>query len=302
MKRDSHSIKVNGSCTGDVGYFNFGIGPRDARIFYGPSGPWVMYGTLSQYTCLGLWMQDFRILTEWPFAFYDPELFRDPTEIQRPGGKYGVFEKNFFIFWDKDENFYAHHDISPKRVFAKLSKDGSVGPDLAPQTAENDEVCMARYMPKLASSHERIHQATNSISITLCKRADPACKPDDSNTFILTIFQVKKFYHGHCVYDPYVMLFQQHPPFAVHAIATKPFWVSGRGKPGEWKIPKGDKTLDQTQMFYITSVSWKEAGLGYHGYIDDVLFVLFGIEDYLSGGMDVMAGDLLADLGWCDKA
>ena len=293
-------MKGNGNCTGDVGYFNFSVGPRDARIFYGPTGvPWAVYGSLSQYTCLGLWIQDFRILTEWPFEFFDPELFRNPTEIQRPDGKYGSFEKNFFIFWDKDENFYAHHDIYPKRVFAQLSKDGSVGADLAPQAAANDNACMAKYMPKLPSSAERVHQATNSISITLCKRADPACKPDDSNTFILTIFQVKKFYEEHCIYEPYVMLFQQHPPFAIHGISTKPFWISGRGKPGEWRMPEDGKTLDQTQMFYITSVSWKKIGLGYHGFIDDVLFILFGIEDNDAGGIDVTAGDLLADLGLC---
>lgn len=292
------SMKGNGNCTGDVGYYNFSIGPRDARIFYGPTGPWAIYGSLSEYTCLGLWMQDFRVLTEWPFDFFDPELFRNPTEIQRPGGKYGSFEKNFFIFWDKDENFYAHHDIYPKRVFAQLSKDGSVGPDLAPQAAANDEVCMAKYMPKL-QNQERIHQATNSISITLCKRADSECKPDNSNTFILTIFQVKKFYDEHCVYEPYVMLFQQQQPFAVHGISTKPFWVSGRGKPGEWKTPEDEKTIDQTQMLYITSVSWKEEGLGYHGFIDDVLFVLFGIEDNGSGGIDIVARDLLADMALC---
>jgi hypothetical protein len=248
-------------------------------------------------------MQDFKILTEWPFEFFDPELFRNPTEIQRPDGKYSVLEKNYFIFWDNDNNFYVHHDIFPKRVFAQLSKDGSVGPDLAPHAAVNDGACMKRYMPKLESSErERIHQATNSILITLCKRADPACKQDDSNTFVLTIFQVKKSYDGHCVYEPYVVLFQQQAPFAIYGISTKAFWVSGRGKPGEWKTPEDNKTLDQTQMFYITSVGWKNAGLGYHGYIDDVLFVLLGIEDNDAGGIDVTAGDLLADISLCGSA
>jgi hypothetical protein len=225
-------------------------------------------------------------------------LFRLSTEIQRPG-KYGAVEKNYFIFWDKDENMYAHHDILPKRVFAQLSKNGSVGPDLAPLAAANDEACMAKYMPTLPIDNEHVHQATNSLAITLCKRADPQCKPDNSNTFILTIFQVKKYYDSHCVYEPYLLLFQQHPPFAIYGISTKPFWISGRGKPGAWKMWGGDKTLDQTQMFYVTSVSWKKGGLTYHGFIDDVLFVLFGIEDHEAGGIDVTAGDLLVDLGLC---
>lgn len=188
--------------------------------------------------------------------------------------------------------------MAPRRVFAQLSKDGSAGPDLAPQAAAKDELCMARHMPKLTSS-EHVHQATNSISTTLCRRADPACTADDSNTFILTIFQVKKCIEGHCTYDPYVMLFQQQPPFSMHSIATKPLWISGRGKPGQWESPEDHKALDQTQMFYVTSVSWKKAGLGYHGFIDDVLFIFFGIEDNDAGGIDVVAGDLLADMGSC---
>lgn len=95
------------------------------------------------------------------------------------------------------------------------------------------------------------------------------------------------------------MLFQQQAPFSVHGISTKPIWISGRGKPGEWKTPGEHKTSDQTQMLYVTSVSWKQAGLGYHGYIDDIVFVLFGIEDNDAGGIDVIAGDLLADMGLC---
>lgn len=226
------------------------------------------------------------------------------TELQRPGS-YGPIEKNYFTFWDKDENIYAHYDVFPKRTFAKLSDDGSVGPDLAPAAAD-DEKCINKYMKGIFSkegvSHESesIHQATNSISITLCKRSDSACKVDDSNTFILNIFQHKKFYDGHAVYDPYVMLFQQQAPFAIHGISTKPFWINGRGMPGEWKDANG-KHSDQTEMLYVTSLGWKKAGQKYHGYIDDVLLILFGVEDSRSAGIDITAGDLLGDLGLCNS-
>jgi len=94
------------------------------------------------------------------------------------------------------------------------------------------------------------------------------------------------------------MVFQQKAPFAIHGISTKPFWISGRGMPGKWKSPNGN-LLDQTQMLYVTSLSWKKAGQKYHGYIDDILFVLFGIEDSDTGGIDILAGDLLVDLGLC---
>ena len=238
---------------------------------------------------------DFRLMMDWGLELFDREQFRLPTEIQRPK-PYGIVEKNFFVFWDKDEELYGHYDIAPRRAFAKLSNDGSVGPDLAPKTAVSDEKCMAKYFPKLDPETESIHQATNSLSITLCKRSDPACKPDDSNTFIMTIFQHKKWYNWHGVYEPYVMLFQQAAPFAVHGISTKPIWISGRGKPHEW-VGANVGGKDQTQMFYVTSISWKKHGQKYHGYIDDVMFVLFGIEDADTGGIDVTAGDLVKEIG-----
>lgn len=236
---------------------------------------------------------------DWGFEKFETGKFRENTELQRPE-PYGLVEKNFFVFWDKDEQIYAHYDITPKRVFAKLAYDGSVGPDLAPQVAEQDAQCMTKYLPKIDPENESIHQASNSLSITLCKRTDPTCKPNDSNTFIMNIFQYKKYYGFHSVYEPYVMLFQQSAPFATYGISSKPLWISGRGKPGEWKNADGRGT-DQTQMFYVTSISWKKHGQKYHGYIDDVMFVLFGIEDADTGGIDVTAGDLLTGLGLCEE-
>lgn len=249
------------------------------------------------FACFGQWILDFRLLVDWGFEFFVKDQFRSATELQRPP-PYGFVEKNWFIFWDKDEEIYLHHDIAPKRVFAKLAYDGSVGPDLAPQAAASDEKCMAKYMPTLTPPHETLHQATNSLSITLCKRSDPECRPNESNTFIMIIFQDKKSFDAHYLYEPYVMLFQQSAPFAIHGISTKPLWISGRGKQGEW-LTADKKTLNQTEFLYVTSLSWKKQGQKYHGYVDDVLLMLFGIEDARTAGIDVTAGDLLRDLGIC---
>lgn len=239
-------------------------------------------------------------MMDWPFEITNGKKpFELSTELQRPE-PYGVVEKNWFVFWDKDDQMYTHYDIVPKRSFSKLSLDGSVGPNLATVTAAEDEKCMAKYLPKIKEATESIHQATNSLSITLCKRSDPSCKPDDSNTLIMNIFQHKKYYSFHSVYEPYVMLFDRTSPFAIHGISSKPLWISGRGRPGEWKFLDGRPGVEgQSQMFYVTSLSWKQQGQKYHGYIDDVMYVLFGIEDSDTGGIDVVAGDLLADLGIC---
>jgi hypothetical protein len=290
-------------CVGDLEYFQFNIGPHDARAFYGPRMPYAIYGSNSQHTCFGQWLADFRMLTDWGFEPFDPKEFRRATEIQRPA-PYRPIEKNWFLFWDVNDQLYVHYDISPKRVFAKLDFDGSIGQDLALLAAVSDEKCLAQYIPTVNFNFESVHQATNSLSVTLCRRSDPACEPNEFNTFILTIFQHKSFYSFHSVYEPYVMLFQQRAPFEIHAISSKPIWIHGRGNAGKGRKPTSltiaeSESWNQTEMFYVTSVSWKKHGQRYHGYADDVLFIAFGIEDSGTGAIDVVAGDLLADLSLC---
>lgn len=282
-------------------------GPHDGRVFYSPknnSGPFIIYGSNSQHTCFGQWVQDFRTLVDWVHEPFSTDEFRIATELQRPPGTWNLVEKNWFLFWDKDGVLYVHYDVAPKRSFAKLEWNSSVGHDLAHAAAHSDKKCMAKYFPKLPETLEGIHQATNSLSITMCKRSDRNCHPDGSNTFIFTIFQHKAYYQFHSVYEPYVMVFKNIAPFEIHGISSKPIWVSGRAGPGRGKIPDyivGDlaKTWSQTEMFYITSMSWKQRGQKYHGYLDDVLFLAFGIEDSRSGVIDVLAKDLMYGLGLC---
>ncbi|THZ10496.1 hypothetical protein D6C91_09689 [Aureobasidium pullulans] len=298
---------IVGNCTADFAYFNYRSGPRDARMYYGPDAPYIMYGSQSSYSCIGIWMEDARMLLEDFNAEKSvvPKLFTHATEVQRPPPVRGM-EKNFFLFWDGENKAYVHHDIFPHRVFAQLSFDGSVGSDLAVNSASKDDVCLTMYMPPLTPTDESIHQATNSLSITLCYRADPGCVPDDSNTFIFTIFHHKSYHDFHGVYEPYVMTFQRNAPFAIHGVSQRPLWIHGRAAltkdthsllyendPGR-EIPGG-----HTEMFYVTSISWKTHGQKYHGYLDDPLFLAFGIEDTRAGLIDVLAEELFQDLGFC---
>ncbi|KAI9827428.1 MAG: hypothetical protein M1819_006969 [Sarea resinae] len=291
-------------CQGDLAFLNLNVGPHDARVFYGPKMPYAVYGSNSAYTCFGQWMQDFRMLVDWPFESLPKLDFRMATELQRPA-PYGLVEKNWFVFWDRYDQMYAHYDIVPKRAFAKIGFDGSVGPDLAPLAASSDERCTARYMPLVASKLESIHQATNSLSITLCKRSDSSCEVNDTNTFIFIIFQHKSFYSFHSVYGSYIMVIKPTAPFEIYGISSKPIWIHGRGKPdGQGEFDAHDdhaipKPINQSEMFYITSMSWKAHGQKYHGYIDDVLFISFGIEDSKTAGIDIVASDLFSDLGLC---
>lgn len=282
---------VGDNCKGDLSYFNVNHGPHDARVFFGPENPHTVYGSNSAFTCFGLFVQDFRLLVDWDFDMTKLSDFRIGTELERPA-PWGTIEKNWFLFWDPDGQMYAHYDVMPMRAFAQIGPDGSAGSDLAPFAADSDHKCLARYMPRLAPELESIHQATNSLQITMCKRADPSCVPDESNTFIFTIYQHKTFYKFHSVYEPYAMVFRQRAPFKIHALSRQPLWIHGREKRPE---------RHTSDMFYVTSLSWQQHGQRYHGYLDDKIFMAFGIEDEKAGGIDVLASDLLGGLGMCDE-
>lgn len=295
---------IEGNCVDGNEYVNFYTGPRDARAFYGPDTPYVMYGSQSQYICVGLWMQDVRPLLE---DFHISQgagnkLFRTATELRRPLPVPSM-EKNYFVFWASDGKVYAHYEFSPRRVFAQLDFDGSVGQDLAPYAASHDKFCMAKYMPVPLSSQENIEQASNALLITMCKRGK--CQPSSQNTFVMHIFQHKSYYQYHSLYEPYVILFNQTAPFEIYAIGQRPYWIHGRTnltkethareyEEHPEKIPPG-----HSEMFYITSMSWKKHGQRYHGYMDDPLWLSFGIEDSRAAAMDVLAGDLFEDLAYC---
>jgi len=290
-------------CRGTLSYLNFELGPRDVRVAHGPDAPYILYSAHSEQTCMGVWIQDLRLLLQdYTIESSISHRFTEPKELQRPPPVRDL-EKHYFVFWDLEQRLYVHHDLSPRRVFAAVDSNGQVSQNLAPQAAASDDACLARYMPMISSKYEAIHQATNSLSVTMCQRADPTCKPGPENTFILHVFHFKSFYEGHSVYEPYVVLFQQQAPFAVYGIAKKPLWIRGRQmlteKSGAARWEGHQLPVGHSEMFYITSMSWKSHGQRYHGYMDDELFLAFGIEDSKPGIIDVLATDLLQDMGYC---
>jgi len=303
-------------CKDDLAFWNFNVGPHDARVFYGPDRPYIVYGTQSKKHCFGQYVQDFRFLVEWPDLRLEgvPDHFLYPTDIVRPPPHLPV-EKNWFLFWDNKNQTYVHYDIGSSadiggtdrgRGYSKLLPDGSTEPNIATAVDAHDRACWSKHSASLDPSMPKdIHQATNSLSVTLCKRADPTCKRTDENTIIMEIFHRKSFVNWHGRYEPFVMTFKSAHPFQLHGFSTKPIWLNGRKDWVEEKaIKEGvifDYVKDQTEMIYVTSLAWKKAGQTYHGYLDDVMFLAFGVEDRDTAGMDLLAGDLLQDILECSS-
>ena len=299
------SSVASGACEGDLAYVNEYVGARDARLFHSPQAPYIMYGSQSQHTCSGEWLRDARTLLE-PFHLEKPlaRIFGQPAEVQRPPPWKGL-ETNYFLFWDSEGKAYAHHEMFPERVFAQLDIDGSVSENLGKYAANKDQVCMAKYMPLVEADDESIQQASNSLAVTLCERLNPKCKPSDSNTFVMHMFHQSFSYDGHTVHEPFLQLFKQAAPFALHAISQRPLWIHGRqALTNETHSPQYEAYPDDippghTERFAITSLSWKNHVQRYHGYSDDVIVLGISIEDGRAGLMDVKVSDILQDLAFC---
>jgi hypothetical protein len=121
-----------------------------------------------------------------------------------------------------------------------------------------------------------------------------------TNAFVLFIIQQKTLHGLHPVYEPYVVLARRSMPYEIYAVSSKPIWIFGRKTAAEQSdISSSTLFSEDSEMLYVTSISWKSQGQKYHGFIDDTLFLAFGREDSAAGGIDVTARDLLAELSMC---
>ncbi len=197
---------------------------------------------------------------------YNNELFNTGTELQRPKPWHQV-EKNFFLFWDKDNNMYIHNDVAPRRVYAKLNADGSVGSDLwAARPPRATPSAWPSTSPRpWGSSSPSTRRPTPSPSRCAGERIRTA-SPTTPTPFSLPSSSTKMHYGSHSTYEPYVMMFQRRAPFELYAVSTKPMWIHGR-------------KASNSAMFYVTSMSWKAHDAKYHGYLDDEMFWASASED-----------------------
>lgn len=278
-------------------------GARHSRIFYGPNAPYLSYQVQAEYTCPGhntsthssQYIQDLRSLIYLGTKPFATEAFTQTSRLGIPATAGNMDGKDWFLFWDINNQTYAHYSISPKRVYGKVERNSSVVKDMSTQLPASDANCLREYMPPTGRSASAL-QATNSLSITTCKRADEDCEVSASNTFIMAIFQHRIERGDTTSSEPYIILFDRTAPFATHGIGKRPLWIAGRGGKTE---PNEVMDASKAQKLNIMSMSWKHSTQKYHGYADDVIHMAFGIEGKMTGVIDVVAGDLLEDLRLC---
>jgi hypothetical protein len=158
------------------------------------------------------------------------ELTRNPPETR------SAIEKNWFTFHPATGETFLHYDISEPnptrpargRTFAKLLGAGLSTTNL---TDPREKPCI----PDLPNAEDdgslgtpRWHQATNSLRLVLCNRADKNCRPNRNNTVFFAIIHRKISNHLGLPlrYERYVQVWAGTAPYGMIGISQHPILLA----------------------------------------------------------------------------
>ncbi|KAL8902818.1 MAG: hypothetical protein Q9207_004366 [Kuettlingeria erythrocarpa] len=335
-------------CYGKYGTYVDVPGFHDPRVFWSGKGePLMMVNT--QYACFGLWMIDLRTLhpplqdllasspthpSLGPLKSYPTltELTRNPPETR------SLIEKNWLLFFPSTGESYIHYDLShPKntsargRTFAKLLGNGFTTANLTDplelpclldtDATETDE----------AKKGGTWHQATNSLSLILCERKDPHCRPSPDNTVFFAVIHRKfpNYLDLPLRYERHFMVWSASPPFSMLGISQHPILMANETASGwtesqNWDDdPTNAAAVAHARMHNSTSepyggkeywayftytvsiaYAWartgmEEAGEKNVGFLDDEVVLGIGIDDKGQGFARARAKDLVQCLRAC---
>ena len=252
------------------------------------------------------------------------------TELTRnPANTRSAIEKNWMLFFTNSEA-YIHYEVSPHggRTFAKLLGNGLTTPNL---TDPLEQACLRDVAPDksdMSKTGGTWHQATNSLRLVLCKRADGGCEPNAANTVFFAIVHRK---HPNSLklplrYERYFIVWSAVPPFSMLGISQHPILLANETASGwsaeqNWdddptnvgsvqhargKGGKGSVGKDHWAYFtYSVSIAYAwgrqgdEAIWKNTGFLDDEVIVGLGIDDKGQGFARAKAGELLQCLRAC---
>ncbi|KAK9239751.1 hypothetical protein V1525DRAFT_397544 [Lipomyces kononenkoae] len=225
-----------GLCT-SIPYMALQLGHSDPRILFSPRGePLMVVGNNGISNCMGQFVIDLRVVVpglNWKMNLQGVQIrYKELTELPRP--KYNEIEKNWFLMWDEQNVGYVQHDIEQRSV-SLLHGQRSKQVNIAAPAPD----CVSSLKKKLSGTHQGndIHQATNSLRVTLC---DFPCIPTIHNTVIVELMHVKYMNHFEIFYRRYAIIMN----------ATAPFNIIGRT--GNLMYAG----TDERTMLYTVSITW----------------------------------------------
>ncbi|KAJ8101186.1 hypothetical protein POJ06DRAFT_90545 [Lipomyces tetrasporus] len=219
-------------------YLGLKQGHADPRILFSPLGePLMVVGTNGLSNCMNQFVIDLRIvipgLSTKMKLYGVPIRFKKLTELPRPD--YNEIEKNWFLMWDESGIEYVQHETEDRSISAvALPHDKQIN-----IATPGDQKCVTSLKRRLGRKGQanNIHQATNSLRVTLC---DFPCIPTIHNTVIIELMHMKYMNRLELFYRRYAVIMN----------ATAPFDIIGRT--GNLMYAGTDENV----MLYTVSMAW----------------------------------------------
>lgn len=281
------------------------IGPEDTRLYWTHAGaPMLMFThqVNNPGECQGMFMIDARAaIPELVTAFGEhasllpkieiskPRQLRRPSqEVQETSWNYRFErEKNWAAFQhppligDKEntnpDDLFFHVQPEAPRIYRFVRGQkyvASVAEPSKPQTCLRDVV------------DEGLHQGTPLLSLTMCKRGE--CEPDQHNTILLGIVQKRRL-SPYLWYDGRIVTWNATAPFEFRSISKRVMWKGIQERQYNWNCGL---------IYHWNSTTVPENRS--HGFLDDEMWVTYGVTDHLAGWIDVLPDDLLKDHTMCN--
>ena len=296
------------------------IGPEDMKLFWTRGGAPLLvftHQTPDENLCEGMFMVDVRAIVPElhealgyqgkrmpPVEFYEPvSLRRQPPEGHESDARYQR-EKNWApvqnpLIRDDEELLFM---VEPGHLF----RWNTTGEPVAEVEAESTSAVEAPYPPgsnetwhsdqetcmhDVMLSNKHVHQSSPMLSLTLCDRGE--CKPSENNTVLLGMVQRR--------YDPPSMPSTWYERRIAVYSAAPPYNMMSVSKILSYHGERDDRYIWTGSMVYFansTEVPYNRN----HGYLDDEIWLSFGIADKAPGWMDVDAKELIKDHYFCQGA
>ncbi|KAK9358813.1 hypothetical protein V1504DRAFT_441819 [Lipomyces starkeyi] len=208
----------------------------DPRIMFSPLGePLMVVGNSGKANCMGQFVIDLRAVI--PGLSIKMKLDHVPirygisccTLIELPRPDYNEIEKNWFLMWDEANIGYVQHE-SEHRSISALDPPPAKQVNIATPPISKCVSALKHTMKKEKGQANDVHQATNSLRVTLC---DFPCIPTIHNTVIIELLHLK--------YKNVYELFYRR--CAIIMNATAPFNIIGRRQ-------------SHNVMLYSVSITW----------------------------------------------
>ncbi|KAK9375142.1 uncharacterized protein V1513DRAFT_378771 [Lipomyces chichibuensis] len=231
-------VTKSGLCK-SIPFLALKAGHSDPRVLFSPRGePLMVVGNNGQSNCMGQFVIDLRQVVpglNWKMKLHNvPIRYKELTELPRP--VYNEIEKNWFLMWDESNVGYVQHETEHRSVSAldgpRKKQVNIATPDI-PKCVSG----LKRNFENQKSHANDIHQATNSLRVTLC---DFPCIPTIHNTVIVELMHMK--------YKNTYELFYRR--YAIIMNATAPFNIIGRT--GNLMYAG----TDERTMLYSVSITW----------------------------------------------